>query len=81
VSQIHTRRYQAPACPTCGSVPLLDAPSDRHAWFCPACLGYFTTDLAPASRPGAGSSTHPPRDERRLAPDQAVGPSGDISTA
>lgn len=41
------------ACPHCGSKPLLGAPTDRHAWLCPRCLTYWTTDLVLVPRKAA----------------------------
>lgn len=59
--------WQAPACPTCGSAPLLAARAERAKWFCPACCGYFSTDLAHVPRsvvadalPNAGATPRRP---------------------
>lgn len=67
MTAVHVRAWQGQACPTCGSRPLLGAPTDRHAWFCPQCCGYFTTDLVPVPRRGSESAvTHGTAKARNL---------------
>ncbi len=48
-------RYAAPACPACGSAPLLDSRSPRSNWFCPRCTRYWDSELRQVPYPVYGS--------------------------